>query len=153
MDHDTAANDAGHAVQGQAFDLGAVASFASRIGDQIRHVAAVPLHAGMMAMRLGRRIEMPLGAARIRRTAIASLMDVEAMLARGQAADRCLDSQATSGFGKADLAGYRATRAGLQLGAGHRPGSGCGTGSQQNNGTDTQGKTGMQLHGCLLQGD
>lgn len=55
--------------------------FALSIGRQIRHIAAMPVIAIVMTVRLGRRVEMPLGTTGVSRAAIARFMNMETMFA------------------------------------------------------------------------
>ncbi|MPN24768.1 hypothetical protein SDC9_172170 [bioreactor metagenome] len=110
----------------------------------------MPLVAGVVAVRLAGRVEMPLGRSGIRRAAIAGLMNVKTMLSRRQAGNLRLDPQTAVQFGQRHLAAHRTSRTGLQIGAGHRPRRRRGAGAQQACRNGAHEKTGTHGHLYLL---
>jgi len=103
VDHDAATNDAGWAVETEAGDFGAVFGLALGVGNQVRHVPAVPFLGGVMAVCLAHRVEMPLRAARIRGAAIARFMDVETVLTWRQTGKLGIDLNSTAKIAESNV--------------------------------------------------
>jgi hypothetical protein len=94
------------------------------VGDQIWHVASMTLGAVVMTMRLAGGVEMAFGAARIGGAAVTHLVHMEAMLARGQAADAYINEKPVTARGEGDHPGHAAARAGFERGTGNPVGRG-----------------------------
>ena len=121
------------------FHVSTQPGFTLSIGQQIGHIAAMPVIAIVMAVRLGRRVVMPLGATGVRRTAITHFMNMKTMFAWRQPGELRLDTQYATLLAESHVPGYRATRAGRHRSTGRRPGEAGGTSAEQASGEHANG--------------
>ena len=149
MNYHAAADYAVRAGQAEPAHLDALACLTVGICPQVDHVATMSLAASIVAMCLAGWIEVSLGAAGVRRTAIANFMYMKTMLAGCQTGNLRFDPEITVGFAKTNIARDCAARTGDQFGTGRWPADGGGAGTEQNSGERARGKDETGFHGFL----
>lgn len=125
MDDDAAPDDAIRAfTDPDAVDICRQSGMTFGIGDQLRHVATMMVGQLRIAVGFPGRIEMAAGTTAVRRTAVASFVDMETMGSRRQAAYFGDDSQLAADRAKCHLTGNLAPRRRLQCRDSPRRGTG-----------------------------